>query len=192
MSENSYAPIGESNAQVDAQTSEKPLTPDEFADLVGVQRQTISYHLRQGLLLRWVEKGEIKTEPYQIPHSLVEWFLAQKGIGTRAKSSKISAPPPQVYSPTPAQVTQISPQADAKISESFAIMLEQIKDSHKDAMAAKDETIRELRERIEKLEEDKAVMTRQIEAGNTAMITMKEARKIREEASKSFWDFFKK
>lgn len=197
MSENSFAPIGEDNAQVDAQMSETYLTPDEFGSLVGVERQTVSYHLRKGLLSRYVDDGTIKVEPYQIPAALVEWFLSQKGISSRAKASKVSAPLPQVYAPTPAQVPQVSPQVpaqmDAQMSESFALMLEQIKESHKAALDAKDETLEELRERIKKLEEDKAIMTRQIEAGNNAMVTMREAKKMQEEARKNpAWMFWRK
>jgi len=116
MNEESFAPNGASLAQAvgenDAQISENPLTPDEFAAAVDTGRQNISYHLRQGLLKRFVDSGEILTDPYRIPARFVDWFLAQ--------NKKKSAKSAKVYAQTPAQMSQILSPKVAPIIENPA------------------------------------------------------------------------
>lgn len=70
------------------QIEEETIGRDEFASRTGITPQTVSYHLRTGLLKRWVDSGDITTEPYQIPVKLVEWFLAHNGRKVGAKLSK--------------------------------------------------------------------------------------------------------
>lgn len=66
------------------------LTVEEFGAQVGINRQTVSHHLRKGLLRQWVVEGRILVDPYQIPSDLVAWFRAQPGI-KRAPTSDDSA-----------------------------------------------------------------------------------------------------
>lgn len=110
ISENPYAPSSAESAQL----SEQHLGAEEFGKLVGIERQTVSYHLRKGALKRWVENGRILTDPYRIPADLVEWFLAQPS----AKSAKVyaarSAPLPQGNAQVYAPPAQTLPQAPAQ------------------------------------------------------------------------------
>lgn len=113
MSENNYSQNGAEEAKI----FEAYLTPDEFANRVGTQRQTISYHLRKGLLQRWVENGRILLDPYRIPEDMVEWFLSQNGVRSAQKFKSVGANISPVPFSSYAQMPQSNAQKDALMAK---------------------------------------------------------------------------
>lgn len=152
MEQNNFAQSGADDAHNFANDGANKLTPDEFASRVGTERQTISYHLRKGLLKRYVDNGRISVEPYEIPEDLVDWFLAQKRTKGGAKLAKetglFSQNDAQVYAPP----SQNYAQNDAHISESLMTTIMADRDTRiqklEESLSGKDEIIERLQQEL--------------------------------------------
>ena len=165
-----------------AHSDHMKLRVDEIAERLSVTRRTVySMIEREGWLKEEGARGRVW---YHVPLSFMDEYI-RSSQEDQSRSQKTIHADSQLSTEG---IQQEQSPSQQPIVNNIELFIEQLKLAHDATVKAKDETIEELKKQIESLKEDKAVMTRQIEAGNTAMVTMREAKRMQEEAkSNSSW-----
>lgn len=169
----------EASSELSSEWSEW-LPKGRLAALLEVSEKTIETRVKSSEYQGQLRKGRafvrirIQSEDFRkLPPNYAE----------ETPNKKPYASEPSVVVPSVSEAPPTStPRASEQSSEVTSEITRQLKEAHAEAIKAKNETIAELKAQIAELKEDKNRMTRQIEAGNTAMVTMREAKKMREEA----------